>query len=146
MEIFNNLAEIGLTPKILQIIILIAVIVYFVGTLWRVIATGCAILFCIAVFAMPNNKSDKTEVKQNQQLQDAAEVKQIEPAPPVAEVKPETKEQADERMFLEDCNLHSGYTPSQCKALWESDKDEIQKSNWKYKYNKKYIQKVKHGT
>jgi hypothetical protein len=35
-------------------------------------------------------------------------------------------------MFLEDCNLHSGYTKSQCKALWEPDKDDIMKSNWRF--------------
>ena len=142
MELFDNLAELGFTPRILQIMILSAVIIYFVGALWRVIATGCAVLFCVAVFAMPTTKTDKVEVKQNQQWQGASEVKELEPAPPVAEVRPLT----DEEMFLEDCNLHSGYTKSQCKALWESDKEDIQKSNWKYKNSKKYIQKVKYGT
>jgi hypothetical protein len=70
--------------------------------------------------------------------------------PPVVEVKPEvkaeTKEESDERMFLEDCKLHSGYTPSQCVALWNDQKSEIEKSMWRYKHGKKLpTQKVKYG-
>jgi len=143
MELFDNLASFGFTTRVLQFIIVAGILIFLVGLYWRYIVVGAGILFCVVVFAMPTSKP--VEVTKVEQKVELPEVKQIEPAPPVAEVKPETKEQADERMFLEDCNLHSGYTPSQCKALWESNKDEIQKSNWKYKNNKAYMKKVKNG-
>jgi cell division protein FtsW (lipid II flippase) len=143
MELFDNLASVGFTTRVLQFIIVAGILIFLVGLYWRYIVVGAGILFCVVVFAMPTSKP--VEVTKVEQKVELPEVKQIEPAPPVAEVKPETKEQADERMFLEDCNLHSGYTPSQCKALWESNKDEIQKSNWKYKNNKAYMKKVKNG-
>jgi hypothetical protein len=67
--------------------------------------------------------------------------------PPVVEVKPEqkaeTKEQTDQSMFLEDCNLHSGYTQAQCSALWEANKAEILKSSWRYKNDKNYMKRIK---
>ena len=143
MELFDNLASVGFTTRVLQFIIVAGILIFLVGLYWRYIVVGAGILFCVVVFAMPTSKP--VEVTKVEQKIELPEVKQVEPAPPVAEVKPETKEQADERMFLEDCNLHSGYTPSQCKALWESNKDEIQKSSWKYKNNKAYMKKVKYG-
>lgn len=146
MELFDNLATFGLTAKVLQFIIIGGIAIFLLGMFWRYIVVGAGILFCVVVFAMPS-KSDKVEPIPETKVIVPQEYK-VEPMPlepPVAEVKPETKEQADERMFLEDCNLHSGYTPSQCKALWESNKDEIQKSNWKYKNNKAYMKKVKNG-
>jgi len=142
MELFDTLASVGLTTRVLQIIIVSAIVIVLAGIFWQYLVVGAGIVFCVYVFAMPSPKS--VEVAKVEQSVSSPEVKQVEPPPPVAEVKPQT----DEEMFLEDCNLHSGYTSAQCKALWESDKDEIQKSNWKYKnkYNKKYIQKVKYGT
>jgi hypothetical protein len=142
MELFDTLASVGLTTRVLQIIIVSAIVIVLAGIFWQYLVVGAGIVFCVYVFAMPSPKP--VEVAKVEQSVSLPEVKQVEPPPPVAEVKPQT----DEEMFLEDCNLHSGYTSAQCKALWESDKDEIQKSNWKYKnkYNKKYIQKVKYGT
>jgi hypothetical protein len=107
----------------------------------------------VVVFAMPSDTDKPTEVKT---LVPPAPEYKVEPMPlnppevkvaPEVKVVPEAKVQTDEEMFLEDCALHSGYTPAQCKALWESDREEIMKSNWKYKnkWNKKYIQKVKYG-
>jgi type IV secretory pathway VirB10-like protein len=80
---------------------------------------------------------------------------EVKPEPKVVEVKPEpkvetkpeqkaeTKEQTDQSMFLEDCNLHSGYTQAQCSALWEANKAEILKSSWRYKNDKNYMKRIK---
>jgi hypothetical protein len=147
MELFDNLASIGLTAKVLQFIIIGGIAIFLIGMFWRFIVIGAGIAFCVAVFAMPS-KSDKPEIDpvvENKPI--VPQEYKIEPMPtepPVVEIKPETKEQADERMFLEDCNLHSGYTKSQCNALWESDKAEIMKSNWRFNKNKAKMQKVNH--
>ena len=156
MELFDNLASMGFTTKVLQVIILLSIIVFFLGKYWKHIAVGCGVLFCVVVFAMPS-KLNKTEVEpvveskpivpQEYKIEPMPvepPVVEVKPEPKVTEVKPETKELADERMFLEDCNLYSGYTPSQCKALWESDKAEIMKSNWKFNKNKAKMVKVKY--
>ena len=151
MELFDNLASVGLTTKILQFIIIGGIVIFLIGMFWRYIVVGAGIAFCVAVFAMPT-KSDKAEVvpvvESKPVVPQEYKVEQMPNEPPLVEVKPElkaeTKEQADERMFLEDCNLHSGYTKSQCRALWESDKDEIMKSNWRFN-QKGRMQKVKNA-
>ena len=151
MELFDNLASVGLTTRILQFIIIGGIAIFLIGMFWRYIVVGAGIAFCVAVFAMPS-KSDKAEVtpvvESKPIVPQEYKVEQMPNEPPLVEVKPElkaeTKEQADERMFLEDCNLHSGYTKSQCRALWESDKDEIMKSNWRFN-QKGRMQKVKNA-
>jgi len=146
MELFDNLASIGLTTRVLQFVIIGGVAVLFVGLFWRFIAIGAGMLFCVVVLAIPSKHDTPIEVKVPQVEKATPEVQEVEPAPPVAEVKPETKEESDERMFMEDCKLHSGYTSAQCVALWNDQKSEIEKSMWRYKHGKKLpTQKVKYG-
>ena len=144
MELFDNLASIGLTAKVLQFIIIGGIAVFLIGMFWRFIAVGIVVVFCVAVFAMPS-KSDNLVVETKVVVPQEYKIESLPLEPPVVEVKPETKEQTDQSMFLEDCNLHSGYTPSQCSALWESNKAEIMKSNWRFNKNKPKMRKVKHG-
>lgn len=149
MELFDNLASIGLTAKVLQFIIIGGIAIFLFGLFWRYIVIGAGILFCVVVFAMPSKQDKPLEVKAPQSEKVSPEVQSVEPAPPVVEVQPEVRQEskveADERMFMEDCKLHSGYTPSQCKALWEDNKSDIEKSSWRYKNNKAYMKKVKYG-
>ena len=143
MELFDNLATIGLTAKVLQFIIIGGIAIFLIGLYWQYIVVGAGILFCVFVFAMPTSKP--IEVAKVETKVETPEVKQIEPPPPVAEVKPETKEQSDERMFLEDCQSQTKYTQSQCKALWNEHKDEIEAVKYRGKNNKYYMKKVKYG-
>jgi cell division protein FtsW (lipid II flippase) len=144
MELFDTLASVGLTTRVLQIGIVAAIIIVIAGIFWQYILVGAGIVFCVAVFAMPT-KSDSKPVEVKTLPTPEYKIEPMPLDPPEVKVPPEAKVQSDEAMFLEDCNLHSGYTQAQCKALWESDKAEIQKSNWKYKNNKAYIKKVKYG-
>jgi hypothetical protein len=152
MELFDNLASFGLTTSVLQFIIISGIAIFLVGMYWRFIVVGIGVIFCVAVFAMPF-KSDNPEIvpvvesKSVTPQEYKIEPMPLQPVPPVVEFKPETKaetkEQTDQRMFLEDCNLHSGYTPSQCSALWEANKAEILKSSWRYKNDKNYMKRIK---
>jgi cell division protein FtsW (lipid II flippase) len=143
MELFDNLASVGFTTRVLQFIIVAGIIIFLIGLYWRYIVVGAGILFCVVVFAMPTSKP--IEVAKVEQKVETPEVKQIEPLPPVDEVKPETKEQSDERMFLEDCQSQTKYTQAQCKALWNEHKDEIEAVKYRGKNNKYYMKKVKYG-
>ena len=143
MELFDTLASVGLTTRVLQIIIVAGILIFLVGLYWRYIVVGAGILFCVVVFAMPTSKP--IEVAKVETKVETPEVKQIEPPPPVAEVKPETKEQSDERMFLEDCQSQTKYTQAQCTALWNEHKDEIEAVKYRGKNNKYYMKKVKYG-
>lgn len=143
MELFDNLATIGLTAKVLQFIIIGGIAIVLLGLYWQYIVVGAGILFCVVVFAMPTSKP--VEVTKVETKVETPEVKLVEPPPPVAEVKPETKEQSDERMFLEDCQSQTKYTQAQCKALWNEHKDEIEAVKYRGKNKKNYMYKVKYG-
>lgn len=141
MELFDTLASVGLTTRVLQIIIVSAIAIVLLGIFWRYIVVGVGLLFCVYVFAMPSPKP--VEVVKVEQIVETPEVKQIEP-PPVAEVKP-NKPQTDEEMFIEDCQSQTKYTQAQCKALWNEHKDEIEAVKYRGKNNKYYMKKVKYG-
>ena len=49
MELFDNLASIGLTAKVLQFIIIGGVAIFLIGLFWRYIVIGAGILFCVVV-------------------------------------------------------------------------------------------------
>jgi len=142
MELFDNLATIGLTAKVLQFIIIGGIAIVLLGLYWQYIVVGAGILFCVVVFAMPSPKP--VEVVKVETKVETPEVKQIEPPPPVAEVKP-SKPQTDEEMFIEDCQSQTKYTQAQCKALWNEHKDEIEAVKYRGKNNKYYMKKVKYG-
>ena len=55
MELFDNLAEVGLTTGVLQIIIVAAIAIFLVGMYWRFIVTGIGIVFCVVVFDRVDN-------------------------------------------------------------------------------------------
>ena len=126
MELFDNLASIGLTAKVLQFIIIGGIAIFLVGVYWKYIVAGAGLLFCVYVFAMPSTKP-------------------VEPVKvETSEVKP-NKPQTDEEMFIEDCQLQTKYTESQCKALWNEHRDEIETIKYRDKNNKYYMKKVKYG-
>jgi hypothetical protein len=126
MELFDNLASIGLTAKVLQFIIIGGIAIFLVGVYWKYIVAGAGLLFCVYVFAMPSTKP--------------VESVKVE----TSEVKP-NKPQTDEEMFIEDCQLQTKYTESQCKALWNEHRDEIETIKYRDKNNKYYMKKVKYG-
>ena len=142
MELFDTLALVGLTTRVLQIIIISAIAIVLLGIFWQYIVVGAGILFCVVVFAMPSPKT--VEVTKVETKVETPEVKLVEPPPPVAEVKP-NKPQTDEEMFIEDCQSQTKYTQAQCKALWNEHKDEIEAVKYRGKNKKNYMYKVKYG-
>jgi hypothetical protein len=64
MELFDNLASMGFTTKVLQVIIVLSIIVFFLGKYWQQIPTWSSVLcFVWPLFPGPT-KSDKIEVTQ----------------------------------------------------------------------------------
>ena len=59
MEIFDNLASVGLTTGVLQIIIVAGAVLLIAGMFWKYLLAGLGIAFTVAVFAMPSKKVDK---------------------------------------------------------------------------------------
>lgn len=137
MELFDTLASVGLTTKVLQIIIVLSIAIFLVGMFWRYLVVGGGILFCVVVFAMPTKLETVAVVKPAEVVNETVIIQE----PPVAEVKP-NKPQTDEEMFIEDCQLQTKYTQAQCKALWNEHKDEIEAVKYRNRGNKNFMMKV----
>ena len=151
MQLFDNLAAVGLTTSVLQIVIISAIVIFIVGMYWRYIVVGVGVVFCVAVFAMPSKKDDKpievavvTSPPSN--IKEEPKWEEIKPQPPVAEVKPEPKVKSDQELFMEDCKVYGGLTQSQCNALWRDRENDMEPVKWRNKWKKGHMMKVKHGS
>jgi hypothetical protein len=146
MQLFDNLAAVGLTTNVLQIVIISAIVIFIVGMYWRYIVVGVGVVFCIAVFAMPAKKDDKPiEVAVVPVVKDEPKWEEVKPQPPVAEVKPEPKMSPDQEMFIEDCKLYGGLSQSECNALWRDRENNTEAVKWRKKWKKDYMLKVQNG-
>jgi hypothetical protein len=146
MQLFDNLAAVGLTNNVLQIVIISAIVIFIVGMYWRYIVVGVGVVFCIAVFAMPAKKDDKPiEVAVVPVVKDEPKWEEVKPQPPVAEVKPEPKMSPDQEMFMEDCKLYGGLSQSECNALWRDRENNTEAVKWRKKWKKDYMLKVQNG-
>ena len=146
MELFDNLAAVGLTTGVLQIIIVAAIAIFLVGMYWRFIVTGIGIVFCVVVFAMPSkNDSKSIEVAKAPIVNEEPKWEEVKPQPPVAEVKPESKPKTDQQLFMEDCNVYGGLTQSQCAALWRDRENNAEPVKWRKQWRNGQMVKVNHG-
>ena len=139
MQLFDNLAAVGLTTDVLQIVIISAIVIFLVGMFWRYIIIGVGLVFCVAVFAMPSKKVDKpTEV---------AVAPIVIEEPKLQEVKPqsEPKMPPDQEMFMEDCKLYGGLSQSECTALWHDRENNMEAVKWRKKWKKDYMIKVQNA-
>lgn len=145
MELFDNLAAVGLTTNVLQIIILSAIAIFIVGMYWRYVVIGVGLVFCIAVFAMPSKKVEVQQIAaapvviQEWKPEEPKPAKPEEPKPPVAQMTP------DQEMFMEDCKLYGGMSQSECAMLWRERESNFEAVKWRKQWKKDYMMRVKHG-
>ena len=113
---------------------------------WRFILAGMAVVFCVAVFAMPKKKVDKPVETMTQsapsvvQPETKQDSKALAPNEEIVEVTPE--DTSEKGMFMTDCQKYGGYTAAQCVALWndrENDKVRYRKAT-----NKMFMLKAKY--
>jgi cell division protein FtsW (lipid II flippase) len=139
MQLFDNLAAVGLTTNILQIVIISAIVIFLVGMFWRYIVVGVGVVFCIAVFAMPAKKDDKpTEVAVAPIVIEEPKLQEVKP-------QPEPKMPPDQEMFMEDCKLYGGLSQSECNALWHDRENNMEAVKWRKKWKKDYMIKVQNA-
>ena len=96
---FELLSTYGITPSILQIIIVAGFAVFLIGMFWRFILIGTGILFCVYVFAIPNIKRE-----------DVVKEPQVKPVKEILGEMP--------KEYLEDCMLYTGKDEAGCRDLW----------------------------
>ena len=53
MNLFDNLASVGITTSILQYAVFAVICVFILGFIWKYVVIGAGIIFCVYVLAMP---------------------------------------------------------------------------------------------
>lgn len=89
MEIFETLASYGLTPKVLQVTIVVGIFLAVIGMFWRVIVAGAVLTFVVLVFSLPSG----------------------------AKTPQDKLEESFKKEFIEDC-IHYGDTKQTCETIW----------------------------
>jgi cell division protein FtsW (lipid II flippase) len=100
MELFENLASVGLTTRVLQFLVIGGIAIFLVGMYWKYIVIGAGVLFCVTVFAMSSGTSMKLDS-------------------PSVKIAPEDVVPAE---FIEDCiKFNDMATKSSCEKLWRDE-------------------------
>jgi len=101
--LMDSLARYGLTPSVLQVLIVAGVVLVIIGMYWHYILAGSAVLFTLIVFASGNTVT----------------VVNHEPDEPVVAVKlVETEKQRWHRQFMEDCTTVAENSKETCDNIW----------------------------
>ena len=138
MELFDNLASVGLSVGVLQVAIILGITAVVIGMFWKMIAIGLGVLFCAVVLAIPSKKPEpKVEVKPAQ----VEEVKIPEKVPDSGQ-----KQMTEEEMFLGDCVVYGGLSLNECKNLWADRMNGVEPARLSKNWKKQYMQRVKNGS
>ena len=103
--LMDSLAHYGLTPSVLQVLIVIGVVLVIIGMYWHYILAGSAVLFTLFVFVSGNTVATAKH----------------QPDEPVVAVKPvqvETEKQRWHRQFMEDCTTVTENSKETCENIW----------------------------
>jgi hypothetical protein len=104
--LMDSLAVYGLTPSVLQVLIVAGVALVIVGFYWHFILAGGAVLFSIYILAAAN----------------AAVIERNLPDSSVVAVNPiqhiETEKQRWYRQFMEDCITIAENSKETCENIW----------------------------
>ena len=107
--LMDSLARYGLTPSVLQVLIIAGVFLVVIGMYWHYIVAGAAVLFTIFVFCSGNTGV----VDASQPVDPVVAVRPVKPVEPV-----ETEQQKWHRQFLEDCTNLAENSKETCENIW----------------------------
>lgn len=101
--LMDSLAHYGLTPSVLQVLIVAGVVLVIIGMYWKYILSGAVVVFTIFVFASGNTVTDTNH----------------QPDESVVSIKPvETEKQRWHRQFMEDCTTVAENSKETCDNIW----------------------------
>jgi hypothetical protein len=107
--LMDSLAVYGLTPSVLQVLIVAGVVLVIIGMYWHYILAGSAVLFTLFVFASGNTNTD-TPVEPTKSVIASKPIEQVEQV--------ETEKQRWHRQFMEDCITITENSKETCENIW----------------------------
>jgi len=113
MNLFDNLASVGITTSILQYAVFAVICVFILGFIWKYVVIGAGIIFCVYVLAMP-----VMGVK-NEAIADANAAVALRDPVEVEEARIKKEIDRNKPLFLADCQRYGDYTKQECEKIWD---------------------------
>ena len=113
MNLFDNLASVGITTSILQYAVFAVICVFILGFIWKYVVIGAGIIFCVYVLAMP-----VMGVK-NEAIADANAAVALRDPVEVEEARIKKEMDRNKPLFLTDCQRYGDYTKQECEKIWD---------------------------
>jgi hypothetical protein len=114
MTLLNTLQTSGITLGMVQMTIIAGIVVYIIGTYWKVLLTGAGIITIavILLYSESNGNKPSTSTVVVERTTTNAPVVESVP-PPTLKVMPTVPD-----AFMEDCMKDAEYTKEECEKIW----------------------------
>jgi hypothetical protein len=120
MNLFDNLASIGITPSILQYVVFAVICVFILGFIWKYVVIGAGIIFCVYILAMPVVGVKNEAIAEA----NAAVTATILKTPvEIEDERVQTEIDRNKPLFLSDCQRYGDYTKQECEKIWNERSD-----------------------
>ena len=115
MTLVNTLQSQGITLSMIQLAILGVIAVYIIGTYWKILITGAAVLTVAIVMLHSENTTPLPTANATANANAPAPVAVSPPIspPPTVDYNKAPKD------FMEDCTKGAEYSKSECEKIWK---------------------------
>jgi hypothetical protein len=122
MTLVNTLGSYGITIGMVQMTVVGAIVVYIIGTYWKVLLTGIGIIAIAAILLYSESSGNKpTSPVVEPTVITPISPTVVEPVPiqsvptptPMSKVTPTVPD-----AFMEDCMKEAEYTKEECEKIW----------------------------
>lgn len=111
MTLVNTLQSQGITLSMIQLAILGVIAVYIIGTFWKILVTGAAVIGVAIVMLHSENTTP---------VPNANATAPVAVSPPTPISPPPTVDyNKAPKDFMEDCTKGAEYSKSECEKIWK---------------------------
>jgi hypothetical protein len=117
MTLVNTVASYGITLGMVQMTIIAGIVVYIIGTYWKVLLTGAGIITIAVILLYSESNGNKpTEVNNTPTTVETTSNVPVEVLP--TPVSPPKVIPTVPDAFMEDCMKDAEYTKEECEKIW----------------------------
>lgn len=128
MTLVNTLQSQGITLSMIQLVILGVIAIYIIGTYWKILITGAAVVTVAIVLLHSENTTPLPSVAMN-----ATPASLPTPTPMPISPPPVVDYNKAPKDFIDDCTKGAEYSKAECQKIWKGpsviNKSEVESTN-----------------
>ncbi len=125
MTLVNTLQSQGITLSMIQLAILGVIAIYIIGTYWKILITGAAVVTVAIVLLHSENTTPLPSVNATPASLPTPVIESVKP--PVVDYNKAPKD------FIDDCTKGAEYSKAECQKIWKGpsviNKSEVESTN-----------------